>query len=92
MIEEYANNFRKEIWIKPPKEPIIVDIKIAAITANNLILLNKTLIAIKGFIFWSVNKIKKTGQDNPSTIEGNHWWKGGIPNFNIKIKNSAVDT
>lgn len=34
---------------------------------------------IKGFTFWSTNKINKVFQESPSTMAGTHWWKGAAP-------------
>ncbi len=68
---------RKELWVKPPIAPITAEewiLKVRIILVENA--LRNTAIKAKGANFWIIKRINREGQDNPSTSEGIHWWKG----------------
>lgn len=83
LIEENANNFRNEVWFKPPIEPINVEIIIVALNRKKFKQNDKI---IRGAIFCHVIKIKLLIHDKPSITLGSQKWNGATPLFIIKIE------
>lgn len=78
-MEEKAKIFFKEVWLRPPKDPIILEVIIKKIK----ILLLISVVIKRGIIFWKVNNKKNGKKFKPSEIWGNHIWKGAEPSLII---------
>lgn len=77
-MEEQAKILRKEVWLRPPIDPI----KVEAIINKKIASENREYDRIiRGANFCQVNKSKEFNQDNPSITFGNQKWKGAAPNF-----------
>jgi len=83
LIEEYAINFRRDVWFKPLIEPIKTEKIIEKINKKKFREKDKI---IKGAIFCQVIKIKLFIQFKPSITLGNQKWNGATPLFNINVE------
>lgn len=85
LIDEYAINFRIEVWFRPPIAPKIAD---KIILKYKILLIILYEIIIIGAIFCHDIKSNELFQFNPSITIGSQKWNGEAPIFNksdIKI-------
>lgn len=89
LIEENAKIFRRRVWLKPPSDPNIAE-RIALVKIIHM--LESKLVKIeRGAIFCHVRRIIRGNQSRPSTIDGNHWWKGALPSFSTMAIEKMID-
>lgn len=79
LIEEKVNKRKSDVWFNPWIAPTIKETEI--INTSNKLGLLKFIIIIKGFIFWTVIKIKKFTQFKDFATLGIQAWKGAAPNL-----------
>ena len=88
VIDEKAKIFFVEVWLNPPRAPIIL-----VIIADTIIIIwewNEAKID-KGIIFCVDNSIIKGFHEIPSDTPGNHWWAGKHPSLIIIARHTNID-
>lgn len=81
LIEEKAINFRKDVWLIPPKLPKTIE-NITIKIINDKI--------INGAIFCHVINKKLDHQFKPSITLGNQKWNGAVSLFNIIVEEIII--